>query len=148
MRGTTLLYCTLISVLFDTGATILLISEHVVRGLGLTTEVVSQPLRVEAPVGGGLVIRHQCKGCWLSLGEVEVAFDLFVMPLEMFDVILGMDWLVAFQDKINFYRRITSMTTEGVTHTLRGEWDFEASRAGPSFDRQGAIAHTLAALSF
>ena len=40
------------------------------------------------------------------------------------------------------------MTAEGVTHTLRGEWDFEASKAGPAFGHRGTTIHTLTTLMF
>ena len=98
---------------------------------------------------GGLLITHQCKGCWLSLGEVEVVFDLFVLPLEVFDVILGMDWLIAFQAKIDCYcHRVVFTTPEGRLHTLKGEWDSAASRAGPYFGEKGVVTHTLSTLIF
>ena len=71
---------------------------------------------------GGLLITHHCKWCWLSLGYVEVVYDLFVLPLEVFDVILGMDWLISFQATIDcYYRKVVFTTPEGRLHTLKGE---------------------------
>ena len=40
------------------------------------------------------------------------------------------------------------MMVEGVTHTLQGEWDFEASIVGPAVGQRGAITHTLASMTF
>ena len=91
-----LLFRTLVSVLFDTRALSSFVSAVLVSSLGLTTEVVSQPLRLETPLGEGLVVRRQCRGCWITLGDAEVMFNLHVLPLVNFDVSLGMDCLVAF----------------------------------------------------
>ena len=38
--------------------------------------------------------------------------------------------------------------SRGVTHTLWGEWDFEASKAGPAFGHRGTTIHTLTTLMF
>ena len=119
------------------------------RTLELEEASLERPLILSTPVGGQMRITRVCRGCELTLGEVSVNFDLCLMSFGGFDLILGMDWLLAFQARIDCYRRrVTFSTPGGALHTFRGEWGDEAGRSGPVSDRWGSITHRLAALHF
>lgn len=108
-----------------------------------------RPLRVESPVGGVESIYQVCHECVLTIGDVELSFDLYVMPMRTFSLILEMDWLMAFQAKIDCYRRrVSFISPTGSSCTLVGEWDKNAGRAGPTRELWGNITHRLATLTF
>ena len=87
---------TLALALFDTGEFHSLISEKLVRCLSLSCIALVEPVKVGSPVGGQVAILQLCEDCGLILGDVELKFDFLVMPLEGYDLIIGMDWLSAF----------------------------------------------------
>ena len=46
-----------------------------------------------------------CRGCKLVIEGVEFSATLIFMPLGDFDVILGMDWLGEYPDKIDCFTK-------------------------------------------
>ena len=48
------------------------------------------------PVGESMVCRHVYRGCELELGGQKLEVDLVLLPLQMFDVILGMNVLTKY----------------------------------------------------
>ena len=56
-------------------------------------------------VGESVVCRHVYRGCELELGGQKLEVDLVPLPLQMFDVILGMDVLTKYQAIIDWYKK-------------------------------------------
>ena len=50
-----------------------------------------------------------CRDCKLEISKILLTVDLRVMDMSKFDVILGMDWLMAYRVVIDYdHRRVTS----------------------------------------
>ena len=56
----------------------------------------NQGLVVDMPMGELGVCRHVYRGCKLKLGGQKLEVDLVPLPLQMFDMILGMDFLTKY----------------------------------------------------
>jgi len=79
-------------VLFDSGATFSFISLDFARRANIASQQISESIHVSSP--GGLISSSVvCPGCTISIGGDEFVANLMVIPLPVFDVILGMDWL-------------------------------------------------------
>ena len=54
-----------------------------------------KPLYVNSPLGTKVSVDHICRDCELEILGILLMVDLRVMDISDFDVILGMDWLIA-----------------------------------------------------
>jgi len=79
-------------VLFDSGATFSFISLDFARRANIPSQQISESIHVSSPRGliSSSVV---CPGCTISIGGDDFVANLMVIPLPVFDVILGMDWL-------------------------------------------------------
>ena len=57
------------------------------------------------PMDKSMVCRFVYRGCELELGDQKLEVDLVPLPLQMFDVILGMDVLTKYQAMIDYYKK-------------------------------------------
>ena len=60
-------------------------------------ETLEEPLHVNSPLGIRARIRMICRGCELEISRTLLTVDLRIMDMSKFDVILGMDWLIAYR---------------------------------------------------
>ena len=68
----------------------------------------SSPLGIRARIG------TICRGCELEISRTLLTVDLRIMDLSKFDVILWMDWLIAYRIIIDCERRrVTAYTQDG-----------------------------------
>ena len=67
------------------------------RELGLKVETLEEPLYVSSPLGIRARIGMICHGCELEILGTLLTVDLRIMDMSEFDVILGMDWLIAYR---------------------------------------------------
>ena len=66
---------------------------------------------MSSPLGIRARIRMICRGCELEISGTLLEMDLRIMDMSEFDVILGMDWLIAYGIVIDCERRkITAYT--------------------------------------
>ena len=74
-------------------------------------ETLKEPLFVSFPLGFRARIGMICRGCELEISGTLLAMDLRIMDMSEFDVILGMDWLIAYRIVIDCERRrVTAYT--------------------------------------
>ena len=93
----------------------------VVIELGLEVEALEEPLYVSSPLGIRARIRMTCRGCELEISGILLTVDLRVMDMSEFDVILGMDWLIAYRVFIDCERkRVTAHTQDGTRVVFQG----------------------------
>ena len=90
-----LLSCLWARVLFDSGASHSFIAASCVNVLGLKVESLENPLQVSSPLGIRVRIDQICRDCELEISGILLTVDLRVMDISDFNVILGMDWLMA-----------------------------------------------------
>ena len=105
--------------LFDSGVSHSFIAASCVRKLGLEVEALEEPLYVSSPLGTKVSAGLICWGCELEISRILLIVDLRIMDLSEFDVILGMDWLTAYQVVIDCeHRRVTSYSQDGTCVTF------------------------------
>ena len=85
-------------------------------------------LYVSSPLGTRVSVDMICRGCESEIFEILLTVDLRVMDMlefdviPEFDVILGMDWLIAHRVIIDYERRrVTAYTHDGIRFTLKGD---------------------------
>ena len=92
------------------------------RGLGLKVETLKKSLYVSSPIGIRARIRMICRGCELEISGTQLTVGLRIMDMSEFDVILGMDWLIAFRVVIDCEtRRVTAYTQDGTRVVFQGD---------------------------
>ena len=92
-------------ILFDTGATHSFISFVFASSLGLHKDYLDGALCVTSPLGGEMAVGHVCRACVVRLAGHELTTGLVVLDMVGYDIILGMDWLVAHHAMVNFYKK-------------------------------------------
>ncbi|EYU31709.1 hypothetical protein MIMGU_mgv1a024293mg, partial [Erythranthe guttata] len=110
-QGTFLVFNSWASVLIDTGASHSFISLAFALSLGLKIEALDVPLCIDTPVSGGVTLREICRSCEIKIADHSLVFDLIILDMVSFDVILGMDWLSAYRANIDCYRRRVTVST-------------------------------------
>ena len=69
---------------------------------------------VSSPLGFRARIGMICRGCELEISGTLLTMDLRIMDMSELDVILGMDWLIAYRIVNDCERRrVTAYTHEG-----------------------------------
>ena len=89
------------------------------KGLGLEVETLEKLLYVSSPLGTRVRVYLMCWDCELEISGILLTMDLRVMNMSEFDIILGMDWLMAHQVVIDCDRkRVTAYTQNGIRVTF------------------------------
>ena len=90
--------------------------------LGLEVEALEEPLYMSSPLGIRVRIRMICRDCELKISGILLKVDLRVMDMSKFNVILGMDWLIAYRVVIDCeLRRVTSYTQDDTRVVFQGD---------------------------
>ena len=122
IQGTFLLSRLWARVLFDSGASHSFIAASVVIELGLEVETLEEPLYVSSPLGIRARIGMICRGCELEISGTLLTVDLRIMDMSEFDVIPGMDWLIAYKVVIDYERRrVTAYAQDGTRMVFQGD---------------------------
>ena len=123
IQGMFLLSSLWAKILFDSGASHSFVAASSVDVFGLEVETLDEPLHVSSPLGTRVRIDQICRDYELEISGILLKVDLQVMDISDFDVILGMDWLMAHRVVIDCdCRRITAYTRNGIRVNFpRGE---------------------------
>ena len=73
---------------------------------------------MKSPLGIRTRIRMIGRGCELEISRTLLTVDLRIMDLLKFDVILWMDWLIAYKIIIDCERRRVTAYTQDGTHDV------------------------------
>ena len=85
-------------------------------------ETLKEPLHVNSPLGIRARIGTIGRGCELEISGTLLTVDLRIMDMSKFDVILGMDWLIAYRIVIECeLRRVIAYTQDGTSMVLQGD---------------------------
>ena len=85
-------------------------------------ETLDELLYVSSPLGIRARIRMIGRGCELEISGTLLTVDLRIMDMSKFDVILGMDWLIAYRIVIDCERkRVTAYTQDGTRMVFQGD---------------------------
>ena len=111
-----------VRILFDSGASHSFIDASCVRELGLEVETLEKPLHVNSPLGTRVSVDQICRGYDLEISGILLIVDLRVMDMSEFDIILGMDWLMAYRVFIDCERkRVTAYTRDNTRVKFQGD---------------------------
>ena len=110
------------------------------RELGLKVETLEEPLYVSSPLGIRARIGMICHGCELEISGTLLTVDLRIMDMSEFDVILGMDWLIAYKVVIAYTQDGTHVVFKGDKHDILPQTIYESRY-------QGQLADWLASLT-
>ena len=81
-------------------------------------ETLEEPLYVSSPLGIRARIGMICRGCELEISRTLLIVDLRIMDMSEFNVILGMDWWIAYRIVIDCKRRRVTAYTQDGTHVV------------------------------
>ena len=118
------------------------------RELGLEVETLKEPLYVSSPLGIRVRIGMICRGCELEISGTLLTVDLRIMDMSEFDVILGMDWLIAYRIVIDCERkRVTAYTQDSTRVVFQGDKHDILPHTVYESKCQGQLAGWLASLT-
>ena len=84
-------------------------------------ETLEEPLHVNSPIGIRARIGTICRGCELEISGTLLTVDLRIMDMSEFEVILGMDWMIAYRVVVDCERRrVTASTRDGTRVIFQG----------------------------
>ena len=84
-------------------------------------ETLEEPLYVSSPLGIRARIGMICRGCELEISGTLLTVDLRIRDMSEFEVILRMDWLIAYRVVIDCERRrITAYMQDGTPVVFQG----------------------------
>ncbi|KAL4376309.1 hypothetical protein GQ457_02G020130 [Hibiscus cannabinus] len=122
IAGTFTIYSVPYFALLDNGSTHSYISRTVSQNLPIPSETTENALTVMSPVGQSVLVNKVFRRCPLMVQDEIFLADLMELPLEEFDLILGMDWLAEHRVNLDCESKIATLkTSEGQTVVLIGE---------------------------
>lgn len=93
IQGTLLLFSTCMQALFDSGASHSFIFAASVSALGLEIESLRNSMTIASPLEGKIPVNLTCRGCEIRVTNIQLTYDLCVIEMTDYDVIMGIDWL-------------------------------------------------------
>ncbi|XP_059654495.1 uncharacterized protein LOC132301240 [Cornus florida] len=111
VRGMFLVSHSWARVLFDSGASYSFIASSFAWALGLEVSQLDRPLCVDTPIGGSVALSRVCRSYSITIAGRVLEFNLILLEMTGFDVILGMDWLSSFRAVIDCFRGKVSVCT-------------------------------------
>ncbi|XP_059663722.1 uncharacterized protein LOC132309428 [Cornus florida] len=147
VRGMFLVFHSWAQVLFYSGASYSFITSSFTRALALKVSQLDIPLCVDTLIGGLVTLSRVCRGCSITIDGRVLEFNLILLEMAGFDVILGMDWLSFFKIIIDCFRgRVSVCTPNGDCFCFMGD---RCDSLTPSFysvrgrNRQGLFLASL-----
>ena len=111
-------------------------------------ETLEEPLYVSSPLGIRARIEMICRGCELEISGTLLTMDLRIMDMSEFEVILRMDWLIAYRVVIDCERmRVTAYTKDGTRVVFQGGKHDILPQTVYESKCQGQLAGWLASLT-
>ncbi|KAL7606054.1 hypothetical protein Lser_V15G20823 [Lactuca serriola] len=101
VAGTYLLDCVPAVVMFDSGATHSFVSRTFIKRLGCSIGKLARPMVVEVADNRTIYVTDVYRGCTLEFSGVEFPIDLIPIAMRELCIIVGMDWLDAFDAEIH-----------------------------------------------
>ena len=84
-------------------------------------ETLEESLHVNSPLGIRARIGTICRGCELEISRTLLTVNLRIFDMSEFEVILRVDWLIAYKIVIDCERRrVTAYTQDGTRMEFQG----------------------------
>ena len=111
-------------------------------------ETLEEPFYVSSPLWTRARLGMICRGCELEISGALFTVDLRIMDMSKFDVILGMDWLIAYRIITDCERmRVTAYTQDGTRVVFQGDKHDILPHTVYESRCQGQLAGWLASLT-
>ncbi|KAA3483558.1 DNA/RNA polymerases superfamily protein [Gossypium australe] len=101
ITGTFLIFGLPYVALIDVGSTHSYVASSVIETMNLDSETTSREITVISPLGHSVMVNKLYRDIPLELQGVVLVADLMELPFGEFDLILGMDWLVKYQARLD-----------------------------------------------
>lgn len=88
-------------ILIDPGSTHSFITCNFMRHIDSLPKLLNYELTISTLLGKTMLVEWVCRSCVLKMGERVLSMDLILHDIEDLDVILGIDWLVAYHASIH-----------------------------------------------
>ena len=98
--------------LIDPGSTHSYVCMKLVSSKKLPVENTEYVVKVSNPLGKYVLVDKICKNCPLMIQGHCFLANLMLLPFDEFDVILGMDWLILHDAKVNCRQKILELKCE------------------------------------
>jgi hypothetical protein len=95
----------LVSVLIDPGSNLSYIAPKAVDKCKLQPRKQTKPWLVQLATGTKRKVVEVIPACQLMLGEFPTQATLNVLPLGSYDLLIGMDWMVAHKSRLDYYHK-------------------------------------------
>jgi hypothetical protein len=110
-----------VKVLFDSGATNSFISPSALENSGLAAYKHEDFKQVEIASGEKQAVGPSVNNCIVDLGVCTTRLKVYVTSLRVYDLIIGMDWLVAHRALVDcFAKRVLCVDDEGRSVEIQG----------------------------
>ncbi|XP_016747530.1 uncharacterized protein [Gossypium hirsutum] len=120
--GTYTLQSTLLFYLVDSGSMHSYILSELACKLEILVETIGLGITIISSFGDSVVVNRVYRRCPLMIQEHVFSVDLMELPFYGFNVILGMDWLIEHEAKVDFEtKRITIRNSDGMKIVVVGE---------------------------
>lgn len=90
-------------IMFDMGALNSFIASRFALAIGLLDLADNTVTYIDLPMGSGMLIFFICRSVSIKIGSLILSANLLVLDMLEYDVIIDMDWLVAYRSMIDFY---------------------------------------------
>ncbi|XP_028751934.1 uncharacterized protein LOC114711684 [Neltuma alba] len=95
IQGTIQLNGNLVQALFDFGACHSFIAYECARRVGLKVDKLRYDLVVLTPTGAKVITASVCLNCLIQYEQKDTVINLFHMPFQNMDIVIGLNWLLA-----------------------------------------------------
>ncbi|KAG8493004.1 hypothetical protein CXB51_012618 [Gossypium anomalum] len=112
ITGTFSLYDTNVIALIDPGSTHSYVCVNLVSSKSLPVESTEFVIKVSNPLGKYVLVDKVCKNCPLMIQSHCFPANLMLLPFDEFDVILGMDWLILHDARVNCRQKTLELKCE------------------------------------
>ena len=103
---------------------------------------------MNSPLGIRARIGTMCRGCELEISRTLLTVDLRIMDMSEFEVILRMDWMIAYRVVIDCERRrVIAYTQDGTRMVFQGDKHDSLPQTVYESKCQGQLAGWLASLT-
>ncbi|XP_052625909.1 uncharacterized protein LOC111918842 [Lactuca sativa] len=121
VAGTYLLDSDPAVVMFDSGATHSFVSRTFINRLGCSIGILARPMVVEVADYRTIYVTNVYRGCTLEFSGVEFPIDLIPIAMRELYVIIGMDWLDAFDAEIYRKKQVHVRNPRGGELIIQGD---------------------------
>jgi hypothetical protein len=111
----------LVSILIDPGSNLSYIAPKAVDKCKLHPHKHCKPWLVQLAIDTKRKVMEVIPSCQFTMGEFPTQATLNVLPLGLYDLLIGMDWLATYKARLDYYHKtLECVSEEGKRITVQG----------------------------